>query len=162
MENSEFKAKEDKNFGERTEDNVSDNKDCKEGAWETLEGIPCEEEASDKEAENIAEEASADLPVVSPVYGESQALTVTNSTENSKSATINGVDAQIPVKNINFKLSAKYNTGLPHYAFIQKDSPVAEIPNKALIIEYAAPISTRGNICNLGAMVYTLTSTTYQ
>ena len=104
----------------------------------------------------------AELPVVSPVYGESQALTVTNSTENSKYATINGVPAQIPVKNINFKLSAKYNTGLPHYAFIQKDSPVAEIPNKALIIEYAAPISTRGNIYNLGAMVYTLTSATYQ
>ena len=109
----------------------------------------------------IAEEASVNLPVISPVYGEVQTLTVTNSTENSKSAKINGVETQIPVKNINFKLSAKYNTGLPHYAFIQKNGNDTQIPNKALIIEYAAPISTRGNICNLGAMVYTLTSATY-
>lgn len=110
---------------------------------------------------DIAEEGTANLPVISPVYGEQQTLLVTNSTENSKTATINGVDAQIPVKNLNFKLSAKHNTGLPHYAFVQKSSPVNEIPNKALIIEYAAPICTYGAIYNLGAMVYTLTSADY-
>ncbi len=110
---------------------------------------------------NITTEQTVSIPVVSPAYEKPQTLTFTNSTDTSKSTAINGVNASIPVQNVNFKLSANYNTGLAHYALIQKSSPVNEIPNKALLIEYAAPITTYGMFYNMGALVYTLTSATY-
>ena len=110
---------------------------------------------------NITTEQSVSIPVVSPAYDKPQTLNFTNSTDDTKSTTINGTPAQIPVKNINFKVSATYNTGLAHHALIQKSSPAQEIPNKALLIEYAAPITTYGVFYNMGAMVYTLTNATY-
>lgn len=106
----------------------------------------------------LEEKGTLNIPVVSPVYGKAQTMTITNSSENTKSVTINDVTEQIPVKNLNFKLAQEYNTGTPQYAVIQKSSPNEQaIPNKALLIEYAMPIVSYGNFFSMGAMVYTLT-----
>lgn len=106
----------------------------------------------------LEEKDNLNIPVVSPVYGKAQTLTITNSSENTKSATINGETLQIPVKNLNFKLAQEYNTGTPQYALIQKSSPNEQVvPNKALLIEYAEPIISYGNFYSMGALVYTLT-----
>lgn len=106
----------------------------------------------------IKEDASTNLPVVSPVYGSKQTLTVKNTSDNTKSVTLNGVTQNIPVKNLNFCLSAEYNTGTPHYAIIQKNSQTEQtIAQKALLLEYAAPLSSYGSFYSMGALVYTLT-----
>ena len=108
----------------------------------------------------INSNATKTFPVVSSSYGSAQSLVVENTAENTKTANINGKTLEIPVKNLNFKRSTQYNTGIPHYILLQKES-VPDLSNKALVIEYAAPLTTYGTFTTMGALVYSLRTVSY-
>ena len=99
----------------------------------------------------IAEKSGINIPVVSPTFGAPQSLALSNEAENTITTTLNGYkDVEIPVRNIKFNVSNKFNTGASHFVLVQKGSTNDSIPNKALIIEYASPLVAYGSFVNLG------------
>ncbi len=109
---------------------------------------------------DIGTNASKTISTVSSTYSQPQGLVIANNAENTKTVNVNGQTVEVPVKNLTVKRSDKFNTGIPQYILLQKEAK-DDLLNKSLIIEYAAPLTTYGTFLNMGALVYTLSSTNY-
>lgn len=110
----------------------------------------------------VAEKTSHNLSVVSPSYGIEKTLAVTlkdsSTFRNNKGIAFGDVIANdIPVNNVRYIINATENTGSYHFLKIQK-SATNELPFKAYMVEYAAPLLAFGTFNCMGAMVYTLES----
>ena len=100
------------------------------------------------------------LPTVSPAYSSPQELAVKNKSEETLSKSILGLgdNLEIPVSNYMIYRNADKNTGCPQYAKVQKSSP----NTKSLLIEYTASLMPCDTpFAFMGALVYTLTSVSY-
>ena len=99
----------------------------------------------------------ADLPVITPAYDSPQTLTVTNNTENTTSWTIDGVQRDYVVKNLQVYRQDAYNRGLSQYLLVTKTSN--DTPQlKSQVLQYAYPLLTYGTNNQMGALVYKLVS----
>ncbi len=115
---------------------------------------------------SIEVEKSFSMPTISPTYGTATTLSVKN--EEAKSIdvnmTYNGVNPSatsttvlVPVNHYSFIIDSQKNTGIQQYVSVQS-SAVDNLPSKALVIEYAQPLSVYGTFFSLGALVYTIES----
>jgi len=111
----------------------------------------------------INEESSADIPVVSPAYGEAKTLRITNggALSTKVNAVIDGVavDETVAVTNLTYQLNTVRNSGAPQYVLVQS-AKSENVPFKAFPVEYAQTLTTYGTFTNMGALVYTLKTAT--
>ncbi|MBQ4098194.1 MAG: hypothetical protein IJC72_02690 [Clostridia bacterium] len=112
----------------------------------------------------VQEKTTHNLPVVSPSYGIEKTLAVTlkdsSTFRNNKGIAFgDAVANDIPVNNVRYIINATENTGSYHFIKIQK-SATKELPFKAFMVEYAAPLLAFGTFNCMGALVYTLESVT--
>ena len=110
----------------------------------------------------VTENVTHNLPVVSPSYGLEKTLAVTlkdsSTFRNDKGIAVGEVVANnIPVNNVRYIINSTENTGSYHFVKIQK-SATNELPFKAFMVEYAAPLLAFGTFNCMGALVYTLES----
>ncbi len=77
---------------------------------------------------------------------------------NMKGNTFNGA-VTVPYKNLTYRVSDGYNTGKRHYALVQSGS-VSGLSHRALLLEYAEPLTTAGSLHGLGALVFKLNTVT--
>ena len=114
---------------------------------------------------DIANKSTKEITVVSTAYPAPQTLSVTNSKEYTvnKTLTVNGeekANLQFPVTSLHFNRKDGLNIGLWQYALVQKNTNEQTNP-KALLLEYASPLTSYGNYLTMGALVYKLTSVNY-
>lgn len=113
----------------------------------------------------LSTELYSTLPVISYSYGAAKDLHVRLHESLKESFkidyTVNGTtatqDGEVEYNHVSFILGASTNTGSPKYLKIQK-SKTANLPYRALVLQYAEPITTYGTFETLGALVYTLKS----
>ncbi len=114
----------------------------------------------------VDEKNSYRLPTISPSYGEPKTL-LFSCNENPNSTYRNTIkftspkktldkEMEIPVRTVKFLIDSNRDTGAYHYVNIQTKK-TDDIPHRALMTEYAAPIISYGAFQTLGAMVYKLT-----
>ncbi len=111
----------------------------------------------------IAKDNSISVPVISDAYGISQTLEIKNYLTATEKATIevDGVsnpELDIPVNRISYAISGQ-NSGRSQLCYIQNEAKEG-VPNRALMVKHIAPIAEYTSYYCLGAMVYTLESTT--
>ena len=112
----------------------------------------------------VSENSNYSMPAISPTYGLPKTLSVKNNGEKqlTLNATYNGVKIEnksVAVKDYTYAISSDTNSGAQKYVAVQK-SEITNLPNKALVIEYAEPLSIYGTFYCIGALVYTINTIT--
>lgn len=113
---------------------------------------------------DVSENSNYSMPTISPTYGLPKTLSVKNNGEKqlTLNATYNGVKIEnksVAVKDYTYAISSDTNSGAQKYVAVQK-SEITNLPNKALVIEYAEPLSIYGTFYCIGALVYTINTIT--
>lgn len=109
----------------------------------------------------VEKDASAYLPTLSPVYGQTTTLAVKNigtKTETLKNFNGNVAQLDVPVTEYEFYASSNKNTGVQKYVLVQ-NGVATNLPAKAHIVKYVEPLTILGGTfpC-IGALIYTLNS----
>jgi hypothetical protein len=113
---------------------------------------------------DVAVEKNTTIPTISPTYGKAKDISVSNKQETTLDVTmaVNGGETKkyaVPVKNMTFVIGGTDNVGTQQFVAIQKNSAEnKDLPNKALLVQYAEPIVELGNCLHMGALVYNLKS----
>ena len=109
---------------------------------------------------SLEEEASANVPFISPVYGEPKELTFKNQAAQSTEVNVsyNGgekVEETLASNNLSFFVNQTKHAGSAQFVVVQ-DAESDNFGNRSIPLIYAETLTTYGSFMSMGALVYTV------